>query len=68
MNAAKGIVVSLLSSLLVVILFAYIFRVPIPLGGYIGPFGEFTNQNVGIGETIRMVCLAWFFTGYLAVL
>jgi len=63
MNALKGVIGAISSSLIVAILFAYIFRIPIPLGGYIGPFGELTNHNIAIIETIRMVFLSWVFYG-----
>lgn len=62
MNGLKGAITALVSSLLTAILFAFVFRVPIPFGGYVGPFGEF---SMGPVETIKSVSLAWVFYGVL---
>ncbi len=37
-DAIRGAVVAVVSSLLVAILFAYVFRIPIPLCGMLGPW------------------------------
>ena len=63
MDALKGAIVALVSSLLVAILFAYSFRVPIPLGGMIGPFGELSTYTMGIGDVLISVFIAWAFYG-----
>jgi len=63
MDASKGIITAFLSSLLVAILFAYIFRIPIPMGGYIGPFGEFSTYDSSIVEILKSVFIAWVFYG-----
>ena len=65
MNALKGAMVALMSSLLVAILFAYTFRVPIPMGGMIGPFGALSTYAMGIGEVLMLVFMAWLFYGVL---
>lgn len=63
MNVFKGIVIALISSLLAGIIFAYVFRIPIPLGGYIGPFGEFGTHDRDIFEVTKLVFSAWLFYG-----
>jgi hypothetical protein len=63
MDALKGIVIALISSLLIAILFAYIFRIPIPMGGYIGPFGEFSSFNKDVLSVLNSVLVAWVFYG-----
>jgi len=65
MDELKGAITALVSSLLAAILFAFIFRVPIPFGGYIGPFGEFSTYNMGAVEVIKSVSFAWVFYGVL---
>jgi hypothetical protein len=63
MDALKGAVVALAASLLVAVLFAYLFRVPIPMGGMIGPFGEFSAYGMTIGDVLKSVLVAWIFYG-----
>ena len=65
MDELKGAIAALASSLLAAILFAFVFRVPIPFGGYIGPFGEFSTYNMGAVDVIRTVSFAWAFYGIL---
>ena len=60
----RGILVAVLSSYPIAILFALVYRFPIPMGGIIGPFGEI-NANVGIFDIIKMVTIAWIFYGIL---
>ena len=63
MNALKGVTTALISSLLIAILFAYLFRLPIPMGGYIGPFGEFSTYGIGVIDAVKSVLIAWVFYG-----
>ena len=62
-DALKGTIIALASSLLVAILFAYLFRIPIPMGGYIGPLGEFSTYDSSIVEVLKAVFVAWIFYG-----
>ena len=64
MNIFKGITVTAFLSLVVALLFAFIFRLPIPMGEIIGPFGEHNSTNNFI-ETIQMAFTAWVFYGFL---
>lgn len=59
----KGAIFALASSLLMALLFAYIFRIPIPLGGYIGPFSAISTYNMHIVEVFVAVLVAWVFYG-----
>ncbi len=63
MDALKGIAIALISSLFIAILFAYIFRIPIPFGGYIGPFGELSSYNIGVFGVLKSIIFAWMFYG-----
>lgn len=63
LNAIKGAVVAVISSLFVAILFAYIFRIPIPLGRMLGPFGELNPYSLSAADTINAVLGAWVFYG-----
>jgi len=62
MNKLKGITLTAFSTLLIAVIFAFIFRLPIPMGGMIGPLGEF-NSNDNILEILKMVIAAWVFYG-----
>lgn len=62
-DAKKGAIFALASSLLVALLFAYIFRIPIPMGGYVGPFGEISTYSIPIVQVILSVLVAWVFYG-----
>lgn len=63
MNAIKGAVTAVISSLLIAILFAYVFRIPIPLGGMLGPFGGLSPYSFSVVEVIKSVFVAWVFYG-----
>jgi hypothetical protein len=63
LNAIKGAVIAVISSLLVALLFAYIFRIPIPLGGMLGPFGELNPYSLSVVDVIKSVLVAWVFYG-----
>ncbi|MEX2165023.1 MAG: hypothetical protein WD823_12380 [Sulfuricaulis sp.] len=43
LDAVKGAVIAIAASLMIAIVFAYLFRLPIPMGGMIGPFGKFSS-------------------------
>ncbi len=62
MNAIRGSVTAILSSLFILILFAYTFRIPIPLSGMHGPFGEFSFRGNAI-EVVTSVFLTWVVFG-----
>jgi len=62
-NAFKGTITAVISSLLIAILFAYLFRFPIPMGGYIGPFGQFSSYDSNVIDTIKSILVAWAFYG-----
>lgn len=63
MNAVKGVAIAVISSLLVAILFAYTFRIPIPLGGMLGPFGELNPYGLSVVDVMKSVLVAWVFYG-----
>ena len=63
MNALKGLIISVISSVLIAILFAYLFRLPIPMGGYIGPFGEVNIYDISAIDVVKMVLIAWVLYG-----
>jgi len=59
----RGAIFALASSLLVALLFAYIFRIPIPMGGYIGPFGIVSTYGISVVDVLISVLVAWLFYG-----
>jgi hypothetical protein len=63
MNILKGITLTAFLSLVVALLFAFFYRLPIPMGGILGPFGEYGSGS-NILETIKMVFTAWVFYGF----
>ncbi len=65
MNALKGAAVTVVSSLIVALLFAYVFRVPIPFWAYIGPFGEASTYGLNVADVVKHVFLAWLMYGAL---
>jgi hypothetical protein len=62
MNILKGVTLTLFSSLAIALIFAFIFRLPIPMGGIIGPFGEYSSYRNFL-EVPKMVFTAWLFYG-----
>jgi len=62
MNILKGVILTLFSSLAIALIFAFIFRLPIPMGGIIGPFGEYSSYR-NVFEVPKMVFIAWLFYG-----
>ena len=64
-NALTGAVAALVSSYFVAVLFAYLFRIPIPLAGYSGPFGQFRTYDMAVAELLKSVFVAWVFYGLL---
>lgn len=63
MNSIRGAIVALMSSILVALLFAYTFRIPIPMGGMLGPLGEFSPYSMGFSGVLTSVAAAWLFYG-----
>ncbi len=58
-DAIKGAVITLIASLPIGIVYALLFRFPIPLGGYIGPFaGEHGLKNIDLIYTLKSVFIA----------
>ena len=62
-NAFKGTITAVISSLLIAILFAYLFRFPVPMVGYIGPYGPFSTYDRSVIDTIKTIFVAWVFYG-----
>ncbi|WDD97890.1 hypothetical protein [Thalassomonas actiniarum] len=65
MDALKGVIITAISSLLTAILFAYLFRFPIPMIGYIGPLGDVSIYEASVTDVVKSVALAWGFYGML---
>ena len=66
MNTLKGSLIAIVSSLLIAIIFAFSFRLPIPMGGMLGPFGEINPYTTGnISGVFQAVIMAWVFYGVL---
>lgn len=63
MDILKGIVTALVVSFLAALLFAYIFRVPIPLVGMIGPLGAIGTYSTGFFDVLQSIFAAWMFYG-----
>ena len=63
MDALKGSAIALFSSFLAALVFAYTFRVPIPLGGMLGPFGELSPYTTSFKDVFVSVFGAWVFYG-----
>jgi len=63
MDALKGIAGSVFASIPVALAFAYIYRLPIPLGGYIGPFGAINTYSINFIDVLTSVFSAWLFYG-----
>lgn len=64
LDALKGAVVVVTVSLPMVILSAFVYRFPIPMGSYIGFFSR-GHSSPGVIETIKMASFAWLFYGIL---
>jgi hypothetical protein len=62
-DGIKGAVLALVSTLLVGLLFAYVYRLPIPMGGYIGPYGVISTYGMPFVEVLISVLVAWVFYG-----
>jgi len=62
-DGTKGMVIAVASSLATAILFAYFFRLPVPMGGLIGPFGQISTYDINPLEVLQMVFIAWVFYG-----
>ncbi len=64
MDILKGMITALVASFLVGLLFAYTFRLPIPLMGMLGPFGEVSAQSFGFLGVMAAVSAAWLVYGF----
>jgi len=64
-NALMGFATTVLASFLVALVFAFLFRFPIPFVGYIGLFAELSPYSIGVLKTIKSVVIAWWFYGIL---
>lgn len=53
----------MVSSYFVALLFAYTFRIPIPLAAYYGPLGEISTYSLTVVEVLKSVLVAWVFYG-----
>ena len=62
-HALSGAITALVSSYFVALLFAYTFRIPIPLAAYYGPLGEISTYNLAVVEVLKSVLVAWVFYG-----
>lgn len=65
MDALKGMITALVTSFFIGLLFAYTFRLPIPLVGMMGPFGEVSTQSFGFFGVMVAVLAAWLVYGFL---
>jgi len=63
--ALGGATAALVSSYFIAVLFAYTFRIPVPLAAYFGPFGEISTYNMAFSTTLKSVFVAWVFYGIL---
>lgn len=63
MDALKGLAIAPFSGFLVALVFAYTFRVPIPLAGMLGPLGEFSPYAMSFNDVFISVLSAWVFYG-----
>ena len=63
LDALKGALITTASSLVVALVFAYVFRIPIPFGSYIGPFTDLSTHGMPVAEVIQAVFIAWVFYG-----
>lgn len=63
MNALKGAIIAVVSSLFVAILFAYTFRLPIPMAGMLGPLGDLNPYGESVFGIVQSVIIAWLFYG-----
>lgn len=64
-NMIKGAIFALASSFLAALLFSYVFRLPIPMAGYIGPFGIVSTYGISVVDVLISVLVAWLFYGIL---
>lgn len=63
MNAIKGALMAILSSLFFALVFAFVFRLPIPLAGMLGPFGDLSPYSHSLNDALESVVIAWLFYG-----
>lgn len=62
-HALSGAFIAIVSSYFVALLFAYTFRVPVPMAAYYGPLGEISTYGMTVIEVSRLVMNAWLFYG-----
>jgi hypothetical protein len=67
-DALKGAIIAIVSSLPIAMLFALLYRFPIPIVGYIGPFADSYVDNPidhanDIINIATVVSMAWFVYG-----
>jgi len=62
-HTLSGAFIALVSSYFVALLFAYTFRIPIPLAAYYGPLGEISTYSLTVVEVLKSVLVAWVFYG-----
>jgi len=63
-DLVRGAFASVISSLPISIIFALVYRFPVPFGGYVGPFSVH-HTDFGIVEIIKIIPFAWLFYGIL---
>ena len=62
-DSIKGGRIAIVSSFPIALLFALLYRFPIPMGGYIGPFSG--KSHIGVINSLKAVVLAWVVYGIL---
>lgn len=62
-NGLAGSIFALIGSYVWALVFAYTFRIPIPLAGLYGPFGEFDTYSMEVMAVVLGVLVAWVFYG-----
>ena len=63
MDSIRGAIAALTSSILVALLFAYTFRIPVPMAGMLGPLGDFNPYSMDFSTVLTSVAVAWLFFG-----
>lgn len=65
MKGILGMVFALLGSIITSVILAYIFKMPAPVAGSIGPYGDISIAARSITEVLQMVFQAWFLLGIM---
>ena len=63
MDSLKGAIAATASSFLAALVFAYIFRIPVPMFGLLGPLGQFSAYSMNFLDVLTAVIVAWLFYG-----